>query len=102
MIASRWDLKDGELSEATLRRRFGGDAFRLRRNVYPAATAFVGKTRACTIYILRGSCSLRAPDEGHFTAGDVVDVDAGFYEIGVPRTCEVEIVTVWDLRPHVC
>lgn len=100
MIKRRWDRNEGELSEAALRQRFGGNTFRVARNVYPRATAFIGRTRACTMYVVRGSCWLRSVDEGQFSAGDVVEIEAGSYEIKVPETSDIEIVTVWDLRPH--
>jgi hypothetical protein len=100
MRARRWNSSEGELSEAALRRRFGSEAFRVARNVYPPSTAFVGRTRACTMYVVRGSCWLCSVDEGQFVTGDVVEIEAGSYEIKVPSTSDVEIVTVWDLRPH--
>lgn len=101
MNKRRWDASDGELSEGVLRDRFRGDAFRVAHYSCPGGTNFVGRTRACTIYLMRGSCRLRADnDEGPFSQGDIVQVGGGSYELAVPGTSEVEIVTVWDLKPH--
>lgn len=95
-----WDLNDGELSEEVLRRRFPPEAFRLSRRVYPPGSAFIGRTRACTLFVLSGSCWLRSVEEGTFSSGAVVELDEGPYELRVSGTREVETVTVWDLRAH--
>lgn len=99
-MASRWDFGEGELSEVALRRRFPSDTFRVAGRVYPPGTTFVGRTRACTVYVVRGRCWLRSGGEGQFAPGDVVELEAGTYEIKVGEGAEVEVVTVWDLRPH--
>lgn len=99
MITSRWDDMNGELSEATIRRRYAGSAFRVSRSVYPFGTEFVGRTKACTMFVVRGAVRLRSGEEGQFVAGDVIEIEAGTYELEVSSDADVEIVTVWSLRP---
>ena len=101
MLVRRWELSDGELSEAAPdSRRFDSRAFRVARRTYPSATVFVGRTQACTIFVLRGSCWLRSGGEGNFSPGDILDLDAGEYELKVSGSEDLEICTVWDLRAH--
>jgi quercetin dioxygenase-like cupin family protein len=60
----------------------------------------VGQTRECTVFVLRGRCDLTSGDTAALLEGDVVVIGAGTYRLEVPATEGVEIVTVWDLRPH--
>lgn len=100
MRARRWDPSDGELSEAALRERFQAPSFRVAQNVYPPGTAFSARTRACTVYVLGGALWLRSGEAGDFSAGDVLELEAGDYELEVAASGEATLVSVWNLRPH--
>lgn len=102
MIVRRWDDKDGELCETSVRRLFNREVFYIARHVFPSSTEFVGRMRAGTVFVLRGTCWLwsESGGSGTLTRGDIVDVGAGDYGFRASAQEEVEIVKVWDLRPR--
>jgi hypothetical protein len=85
------------------KKRFGDDLAAMHSASRAASThlqptSLAGRERARSISCGGRAGFARATKAS--AAGDVVQLEAGAFEIKVPETSDVEIVTVWDLRPH--
>ena len=98
MLVRSWPHADRRMSIEVLRGMYDVRRYRVAEYFYPAGTAFVGRTRAVTWYILSGVCRARAHEEVLLREGDVAEIDATEYSLFVHS--DLKFVAVWDLAPH--
>ena len=95
----RWDEVEGSMSESTLRKRFAAEWYRLYKHTVAGGEQFVAHTEARTMHIVQGSCSVECGAVVFLlVAGDILELDAGKYELKVPTGQSLEYINVYDLR----
>lgn len=97
MNPRRWNSNDGDLTLVTVRSLYDAVHFRVTESAYPPGAAFPGRTKQCTWYVLQGACILTTNGERQLSAGDVVDLDEGNYEVCVVGDDGLRLVRVWQL-----
>ena len=86
------------MSIEALRGIYDVQRYRVSEYSYPAGTAFTGRTRAVTWYVLSGVCRVRTDEETLLREGYVAEIGATEYSLFVDS--DLKFVAVWDLAPH--
>lgn len=76
------------------------ERFRISHRQYPAGTSFGGAAREGRKYILSGWCVFTIQQQTwELQSGDIADIPSGSFHFRVLGSCDVQIVSVWELPP---
>jgi hypothetical protein len=99
-FVKKWDsTQDGELSEATVRRKLDHpERYRISSRRCAPGASFPGTARAGTVYVIEGMCRYVFGDSQiDLKSGQYCDLPEGEFRLDVVGDQEVEIVRTWLL-----